>query len=141
MGEGPDRVNGSGSTEVVAREIDGIRGDIGRLVDELDRRRHEALDVSLQIRRHPAVAAAVVATAAFAIGALIAVAVRRRRRSARVSTRARNLRQALSRMARHPEEFGREPGIGEKLLVAAGTAAASLLVRRALDRSMRGGAR
>jgi hypothetical protein len=130
-------VNGPG-IQKVSREIDGIRGDIGRLVDELDRRRHEAFDVSLQIRRHPAAAAAVVATAAVGVGGVIALAVRSRRRRSTVRVRARNLRRALSRMADHPDEFAREPGMLEKVAMAAATAAAAMLVRRAIDRATRG---
>jgi hypothetical protein len=138
MGEGSDRVNGNGSRPVheVERDIHGLRGDIGRLVDELDRRRHEALDVRLQVRRHPLVAAALVGGVAFLVGGAIAVAVRRRSRMRTTRERARNVRRALGRMARHPDEFARDPGMLEKIAVAVATAAASMVVRRALDRSM-----
>ncbi len=137
MGEGSDRVNGSGtSVSDASREADHLRGDIGRLVDELDRRRHEAFDLSLQLRRHPVAAAAVVAGVAFLVGGAIAVLVRRRQRRDDVRVKARNVRRALGRMAARPDEFARTPDVLEKIAVAAGTAAASMLVKKALDRTI-----
>jgi hypothetical protein len=136
MGEGSDRVNGSRSVGEVERDVVGLRGDIGRLVEELDRRRHAALDVRHQLRSHPVAAAAVIGGIAFLVGGFIALSMRRRSRMHRTRERARNVRRAFERMATHPDEFAREPGMLEKIAVAAGTAAATMMVRRALDRSM-----
>ena len=52
MGEGADRMNGNGSHQIEG-EIAEIRGRLDQSLAELDRRRHEATDVKLQIQRHP----------------------------------------------------------------------------------------
>jgi hypothetical protein len=121
----------------LATEIDAIRADIGALVDELDRRRREVFDVRLHARRHPvAAAAAGVALVAF-LGGSVALLVHNERRKRRASYKARQLRIALGRMMEHPERVARgEPPPGEKILAAVGTAAATLLVRRALERAL-----
>ena len=50
-------MNGNGMHQIEG-EISDIRGRLDQSLAELDRRRHEATDVKLQIRRHPAVVAA-----------------------------------------------------------------------------------
>jgi len=133
-GDGPEaRDAGDGPVARTAREIAALRGDLGDLVGELDRRRHEALDVRLQIRRHPLLAASVVGVLALAAGGLVAVVVAGRRRRSRPVERARALRRALGRMARHPEEFHRKPGVAERLAVSALTVAATTLARRVIE--------
>lgn len=137
MGEGPDRMSPEEPVGRAAHEIDVLRGEIGDLVDELDRRRHEALDVGLQVRRHPAVAIGAVVAVGLVAGGLLALGVRARRRRTRPAQRARALGKALSRMSRHPEEFAREPGIGERVLAAAATVAATTLVKQVVQRAVR----
>ncbi len=139
MGEGPDRVRAEEGGEPVgrtARDIEVLRGEIGDLVDELDRRRHEAMDLGLQLRRHPLVAAGAVAAAALLAGGLVAVAARKRRRRELRMEKVRALRRALGRMARHPDEFSRDPGITERIVAAAVTVAATTLVKRMVERSV-----
>jgi hypothetical protein len=65
------------------------------LVAELDRRRHEALDVRLQLRRHPLVVAVVVGAAATLLAAAILASAARRRRAQAKTTRAQNLVQSM----------------------------------------------
>lgn len=55
MGEATHRVNGGESPDApraIEGEIDAVRADLDRLVGELARRRREALDWRLQVRRH-----------------------------------------------------------------------------------------
>ncbi len=82
MGEATDRVSTGGgeSREAAARidaEVEQLREELSRLVDELDRRR-QALDPRVQIRRHP-LKGAVAGGLAGLVGGLALAVVRRRR--------------------------------------------------------------
>jgi hypothetical protein len=127
----------AGASGRIEKEITTLRGEIGAVVDELDRRRREALDVRLQLRRHPvAVAIAGVALAAL-LGGTVALLVYDGRRKRRASYKAKQLRIAVGRMMEHPERVARgEPPPAEKILAAVGTAVATLLVKRAVDRAI-----
>lgn len=141
MGKGADRVrNGSadgGDVRRVSGEIETIRTELGSLVGELDRRRHEALDLGLQARRHPVVIAAAAGVAALAVGGLIALVVRARRERRRPSTRAREARRALARLLEHPDRVAAEPSIPNKIVTALAIAAGSALAKRMVDRAVR----
>ncbi len=118
----------------VEGEIDTLRRDLGRLVSELDRRRHELLDVRLQVRKHPRVVAGAAVGAALLVGGIVAVAVGNRRRHARPVTRARDARRALARLLDHPDRVAAEPSVGVKIATAVGVAAGSVLARRVAER-------
>jgi hypothetical protein len=122
--------------EVIEGRIGLLRQELGDLVAELDRRRHEATDIRLQVKRHPMIAGAAAVTVAAAIGGIVAFAVWNARRRERPIEKARRARRAMQRLMDDPEHLAREPSIMEKVLAAAGTAAASLLVKRVLDRTM-----
>jgi hypothetical protein len=63
--------------------------------------------------------------------------IRREQRKRRPSHKVHQLRRALGRMMEHPERVGRgEPPPAEKILAAVGTAAATFLVKRALERAV-----
>jgi hypothetical protein len=120
----------------VAGEIDALRGDIGGLVAELDRRRHEMMDLRLQARRHPVFVAAVVAGAALVVGSLVAVALRARSERRRPAVKARHVRDAMRRLVDHPHRVAAEPSMTQKIVtaiaIAAGTAATKRLMERAI---------
>jgi hypothetical protein len=125
-----------GTNEAVHRvsgEIDSLRGELGALVSELDRRRHELFDLRLQARRHPAALAVAAGVAALLVGGLVALSLRARQARRRPTARAREAHQALSRLLAHPHRVAAEPNVGAKLLVAVGTAAGSVLARRAVE--------
>ncbi len=67
MGErapGLTRADGEPASRRIEKEISTLRREMSDLVGELDRRRREAFDVRLQLKRHPvAVSLAVVAAA------------------------------------------------------------------------------
>jgi hypothetical protein len=137
MGEGADRVrNGSPRPEQVAGEIDVLRNELGGLVDELDRRRHEAFDIRLQASRHPLVVAGVATVLALVVGAAVAVAIRNGRRRRSPTARARDVRAALSRLAEHPRRVAADPSIANKLLTAALLALATTLAKRLAERAV-----
>jgi hypothetical protein len=123
------------SSRDIERQISTLRHEIGDLVGELDRRRREAFDLKLQMRRHPVAISLAGVAAALLMGGAVALIVRNTRRKRRPRYKAQQLRVALGRMVDHPERVGRgEPPPSEKILAAVGTAAATLLVKRAMER-------
>jgi hypothetical protein len=130
--------NGSPRQDVgrVAGEIDSLRGELGGLVAELDRRRREAVDLRLQLRRHPVLVASVVAGAAILVGGALAALVTARRHRQRPSVRARNTRRALARLLEHPHRVAAEPSMANKIATAVGIAVATTLAKRLVVRSV-----
>jgi hypothetical protein len=131
-------VNAPGEETVgrVSGEIESLRGELGALVAELDRRRHEAFDLGLQVRKHPVAVAIAAATLALAIGGLVATVVIARRNRRRPSVRARETRRALARLLDRPERVAAEPSIPRKVATAVATAAAATLARRLVQRQV-----
>jgi hypothetical protein len=121
--------------EELQREIETIRDNIGGLVSELDHRRHEMFDVGGQLRRHGAALAIGGLVLAGAIAGGLLLARRRARARQSVPGRAVRIGNALARIVKHPErQAPPPPSVGLKILAAAGTAAASFLVKRLLQR-------
>ena len=127
---------GTRGLETLGNEIVVLRGELDVLLAELDRRRHEALDLRLQLRRHGRGAAltgvAFLTTAAGVVG----LGLWRRRRQDRLGAQAGRLRRAVSRMIAQPERVAAEPTIVGKIAAAAGSAAAASLVRKLLERGV-----
>jgi hypothetical protein len=86
------------------REIEDVRTQLGVLIGELDRRRHEVTDVKLQVRRHP-VAAAVVVAAGLLGTAGVVIAVYRMFLPDPLTRRARKLAHALNVAAKDPDKL------------------------------------
>ena len=120
---------------VLETEITEIRSRLDRSLAELDRRRHELTDVRLQVKRHPVVTAAA-GVALLAIVGGVAYAVWAARQRNKPMSKARRLKHALSRMIDEPHKVAKsEPTVPEKILAAAGTAAATILVKKAMERA------
>jgi hypothetical protein len=116
---------------VSARELDAeaaqLRDELTELIAELDRRRHELLDVKGQVRRHPwSVGLTGLAMSAAAIGA---ITLHHRRGQGRGLSAARARHRAP-----RSEPALREPTLVQRILGAAGSAAAVYLVRAGLMR-------
>jgi hypothetical protein len=124
------------SAEQLGNEIAVVRNELDSLLGEFDRRRHEALDVPLQLRRHALgislTALALVTTAAGSVW----LTLWRRRRRGRLAARAGRLRQAVSRMTEHPERVATEPTVTAKIATAAANAAIAVLVKKLLERAV-----
>jgi hypothetical protein len=116
-GDGPDRAaekprgsqpdGGEGAEVSIERQIEALRDDIGEMVSELDRRRHEALDVRLQVRRHSGALMAIGAVGVvLAFGAYRAWAAAQRRREQPIQ-RLQNLARVLLLVSRDPERLER----------------------------------
>ena len=144
MGERTSSLNGSSraSIDELGSEIAGVREELDTLLGELDRRRHEVLDVPLQLRRHALGASVTVAgIAALATAGVWRIMARRRRRRFwpdRWQDHAEALSHAVSRMRAHPERVAIEPSpsLTRKLVGAAATAAVASLVKKLLERGI-----
>lgn len=139
MGEGTDRVEEPADVEDLAMEIDFLRREMTPLVDELDRRRREALDWRRQAREHAAPVAFAAVVLVLASGWLLWSAIEERRQKRRPVERVRRFRRAVSRMIDDPERVASGDPSGMRslgLAVArtASTAAASVLAKRAVGR-------
>ena len=113
------------------REVDRIRTNIAELVRELNHRRQDAFDLKLQFREHAGRLVLVGVAVAALIAGTIALAAARIRRRRSIKLRVTRLRDALRRIAAHPERVAeRQPNVPRKLLAAGGTAIASALGKR-----------
>jgi hypothetical protein len=124
------------TVETLGNEIAVVRAELDSLLAELDRRRHEALNLRLQLRRH-ALGATVTGLAFVGTAAgFVWLSAWRRRRQDRLSARAGRLRQALSRMIEHPERAAAEPTIVGKIAAAAASAGVAALIKKLLERGV-----
>ena len=117
-------------------EIASVRSELDVLLAELDRRRHNALDLELQVRQH---ALGIAVTAVAFVGAasgFVWFGVWRARRRRRLIAHGDRLRIALSRMMAHPERVAHEPTMFSKIVTAAVNAALASLIKKTLDRAV-----
>jgi hypothetical protein len=92
---------GEAAERAIEQEIEGLRGRLDGVVGELDRRRHEALDVRLQVRRHStAVATVGVVAAVLVVGSFVAWRNARRRQDRLLVHLGRLIVDAGRRVAR-----------------------------------------
>jgi hypothetical protein len=113
-------------------EIDDIRRSLDRDLSELDKRRHEATDWRLQLRRHPRMVAALGIGALALAGGLVAVSIAKRRREP--NRRAQRIGLALRRGYENPEKLARkELSIPVKLLAAVATSVGTSLAKKYIE--------
>ena len=98
---------GERAERALESDIERLRGELDGMVGELDRRRHEAFDLRLQLRRHAGVVATVGGVAIGVAIAGIAAWASARRRQDRLLVRLQNLGRAVAIMARHPDRLER----------------------------------
>ncbi len=135
-GKGNLEVSPQESTRQLDGEIAALREELAGLVAELDRRRHELLDVKLQFQRHALrMALTSVALLATASGFVWLGAWHSRRRRTTLSRLGR-LREAVSRMIARPERVAAEPGIPARILTAAANAAVATAIKKGLERGL-----
>jgi hypothetical protein len=124
------------STRQLDGEIAALREELAGLVAELDRRRHELVDVKLQIRRHAlGLTLTGVALLATASGFVWLGAWHARRRRT-VLSRFGRLREAVSRVIDRPERVAAEPGVPARVLTAAANAAVATAIKKVLERGI-----
>jgi hypothetical protein len=131
---------GEGATGVskpeaeIEREIEVVRMRLDKSLAELDRRRHELMDVKLQVRKHPQA----VLIAGGVVVLLVGVgwlAARSAHREPEPAQKARRFRRASARAMEHPERVARTTPLWEKIAAAVGTTIAVALTKRLLDRA------
>lgn len=121
----------------IEAEIVRRRQELTTLVSQVRRRGRELTDVRLQVRRHAVgVAVTLLAVGAAAAGS-IALGIWRARRRNSLTARGGRLREALGRMIDRPERVAVEPTATQRILGAAGSAAAAFLIKAALERASR----
>jgi hypothetical protein len=124
------------STEAeIEREIDEVRRRLDKSLAELDRRRHELMDVRLQVTKHPQAVLIAGGAVVLLVGA-VWLAARNSRREPEPVRKARRLRFAFSRAAEHPERVAREAPLWEKIAASVGTTVAVAVTKRLLDRAL-----
>jgi hypothetical protein len=122
--------------ERLGTEIAVVRDELDSLVAELDRRRHNALDLRRQLERHAfGVALTTLALLATATGT-VSFGIWRQRRWVRLPAQAGRLRHAIARMTEHPERVAAEPTMAGKIVTAAASAAVAALVKKLLERAV-----
>ena len=117
-------------------EIAAVREELGGLVAELDRRRHELLDVKLQVRRHAVGITLTGVTLLSSAAGLVWLGHWYTRRRPAPLSRAGRVREAVSRMIDKPERVAVEAGIPAKILTAAANAAIAIVLKRLLERGL-----
>lgn len=112
------------------REIEALRSQLDELVDELGRRRQDALDWRYQLRRHPVALALGVG----AVGAALAFAARRRNRPVSIGEQLATFARGIYAIGEDPRRVERatepSPALVTQLAKTAALAGASVLVRR-----------
>jgi len=133
--ERPDaRTTSREMSQKLGAEVATVREELDVLLAELDRRRHDLLDVRLQLRRHAK--GTTLALAGVAAGA-VWLSVRRRRRARRLTADAGLLPGATSGVTEHPGRAPAAATMAGKIVTAAASAAAASLVRKALEHAVR----
>jgi hypothetical protein len=111
-------------------EIDATRDELGTYISELDRRRHEALDLKHQVKKHPGLAiGAGVAVIGAVAGAVVMVI-----RSRRPEALARKRRLKRNRMASPPPNPPKDPYWMLKLLLRATLPIGIAVVKKRLSK-------
>jgi hypothetical protein len=117
-------------------QITALRDELGELVAELDRRRHAALDVKTQVRRHAREVALTGAALVGAAAGFVWLGAWRRRRRQRFGARVGRLQHALGRMMDRPERVAAYPTVTMKILTAVASAAAAAVIKKVLERAV-----
>ena len=122
------------SPEQLEAEIEELRDELGPLVSEVDRRRHELLDVKYQVRRHAWHIAVVGAGVIAVTTSLVWLGVRRAHERQSLPSRASRLREGVARMSDHPERVATDRGVITQILAAAAAAVVSAAARKTAER-------
>ena len=103
------KVSGDGAAppQEIELEIESLRTDLADLMGELDRRRHEALDLRLQVRRHALLVGVAAGTVVLGLVAAVALRSHARQRRERMLTRVENLGRALAIASKDPDKLVR----------------------------------
>lgn len=140
MGEAAPGLTLYGSPEARAVELDfsiaATRMRLGSLIEELDRRRRRAMDVSTQLRANAKPLLLAAGGIAVLVGISIGLRVARNRRRNRPIERVRRFGRAVSRMIDDPDRVAAPPpDPTARILMAMATTAATTIVAAAVKRT------
>jgi hypothetical protein len=139
--EAPDTNGGPAPTREATRQLEGdisaLRDELGTLVAELDHRRHELVDVKLQLKRHAGSAALFGLALVLTAGGFVWLGIWRSRLRERPLSKAYRLREAVSRMVDRPDRVATEPTVLARIVAGAATAAAATLVKKGIEQLAR----
>jgi hypothetical protein len=111
------------------------RENVTDVVRELDRRWHALSDWPRQLRQHSDLVAIGAVIAVGGTGLWMGVNALRKRRRRKPFARVEALRDAVLRIMEHPEAFTRPRStVGRKIVTAAGSTVASLLIKELVRR-------
>ncbi len=135
MGEEPGRMSSEAKparrqVDEIEQRIEQTRSRLSASVAELDRRRHQLTNFTS--------ASGILLVAAVAVlgGGVLWIAVRNHRHRQKPVTRAKRLLEAIRLLSENPDRAaGREPPAARKILIPAGTAAATRLARGLVGRT------
>jgi hypothetical protein len=137
MGEGTNRVDEPDADDLTEK-VEGSRDRLDSLVSELDQRRHVVARVRQILKEKPAWVVAGGAAIAALLAAAAASVVHRQRREQRLAARAQRLAQAFRRTMQKTDRVAAEdPNTARKVLGTALSAAASTLVKHAINGVLR----
>jgi hypothetical protein len=137
MGERANGVNEPPrkAARALENEITEIRSRLDVSLAELDRRRHELMDLRLQMTRHPLVFAGAGAAVVFLLGG-VGYSIYRSRKREELPQKARRLRIAMGRAVDKPHKVARgEAPIWEKIVAAVGVTIATSLAKKLVERT------
>lgn len=143
MGERTSRVNdGNGAPaqqqrppREIERDIEHLRTRLDGSLAELDRRRHELMDVRLQMRRHPAVFAGAGTVVVLILGG-VGYAIYRSHKRGELPQKTKRLRIAVGRAVYKPDRVARgDAPIWEKMVAAVGVTIATSLAKKLVERT------
>src|SRR5437868_910120 len=119
----------------IEREIEHLRTKLDRSLAELDKRRHELLDLKLQLKRHPGIFIGAGGVVALMIGG-VAFAIVRAHKREELPAKAHRFRIAVGRAVDKPQKVARgEAPWWEKVLASVGTTIAVAVAKKLLDRA------
>jgi hypothetical protein len=121
----------------IEQEIEELRAELGGLVAEIDRRRHEALDLRLQLRRHAPTVIVLLGGATLLFLGLSTLRSYRRQRLASARVRAGNLARALQILSQEdPDRLLRRSPDPRAAALAALARVAGAAGRRVVNRTL-----
>ena len=119
----------------IERDIEHLRTRLDHSLAELDRRRHELVDVRLQMQRHPRVFIGAGAFVVLVLGG-VGYAIYHARKREELPRKARRLRIAIGRAVDKPQRVARgQPPVWEKIVAAVGVTIATSLAKKMVERT------
>lgn len=139
MGEAKTGVSATdrADAEHLETEIAGVRLEIDELIEELDRRRREVMDLKLQVSRHAVPIVVGAMTGGLVLAGVGVYVFWHHRHERKPSVRLHHARFAARRALKHPERVARgEPPLHIKLLTATLTALAGATAKKLVERAI-----